>query len=311
MKNFLAILFLLIIATLSEVAVGVASEVVVGAKSPSGADASSAVDPIRTSIDSYVAAFNAGDAKSLANHWSLEAEYVLPTGEKLQGRQQLEADFAEYFKQVKNAKLELGETNISVLSPHVAVETGVAWVTGPDQEPRGTEYKAVHVKTPEGWKIDSLTEQELPVAPPSHHEQLQSLEWMVGTWVDSDENSSIETTCRWTANQNFLVRSFKVYVQDRVDFEGTQIIGWDPDKSAIRSWLFDSDGGFGVGHWSEAENRWTVRTLSVLPDGKRASATQIYDKIDDNTLQFRSLGRQIDGELVPDIDPVTISRVQE
>ncbi len=58
---------------------------------------------------------------------------------------------------------------------------------------------------------------------------------------------------------------------------GSQIIGWDPYAQTIRSWLFDSDGGFGVGRWTPAGNRWTVKTLSVLPDGRRGSATNIYE----------------------------------
>jgi hypothetical protein len=93
-----------------------------------------------------------------------------------------------------------------------------------------------------------------------------------------------------------------------VDFEGSQIIGWDPHSQTIRSWLFDSDGGFGVGRWSGAGDRWTVQSLNVLPDGRRASATNIYERLDENTVRFRSIGRQVDGELLPNIEPVTVTR---
>lgn len=266
---------------------------------------------IRQSIDSYVTAFNVGDAKSLANHWSEAGVYITPAGETLQGREAIEVDFAKYFSETKGAMLELVETNITFLSPSVAVESGLARVIAADQEPGETKYEAVHVKTSAGWQIDRISEQERPASPPSHYEQLKSLEWIVGNWVDSDQDSSVETTCHWTTNKNFLVRSFKVYIADSVDFEGTQVIGWDVRRSTIRSWLFDSDGGFGVGYWSRDENRWVARTLSVLPDGRVGSAINIYDKLDERTLQFRSIGRQVDGELLPNVEPITVTRVSE
>ena len=277
------------------------------------ADDSSQADEaaIRQAIASYTEAFNKGDAQGLAAHWSEQGQFVTPAGQTIKGRKQLEADFAAYFKETANAKLELNNTVVRLLSPSVAVETGMAIVVSPDLEPSETQYEAIHVRTAEGWKIDSLSEQQLASPPPSHHDQLQDLEWMIGSWVDADDNSSIETTCRWTRNQNFIVRSFKVIAVDGVDFEGTQIIGWDPNAQAIRSWMFDSDGGFGVGRWTSNGNRWTVTALNILPDGRRASATTVYDVVDSNTLRFQAIGRQVDGELLPNIGPVEIVRAAD
>lgn len=263
---------------------------------------------IRKAIDSYVAAFNKGDAKAVAAHWTEQGELVTPAGNELRGRQQLEKDFAAYFAETKNAKIELLDTSIKVVSPSVALENGTARVVSPDAEPTETIYKAIHVKTAEGWKIDSVREEDLPAPAPTHYEQLKDLEWMIGEWLDADENAAIETSCRWSTNNNFLIRSFRVNVQDRVDFEGTQVIGWDPAAQTIRSWLFDSDGGFGAGRWSGGDGRWTVQTLSVLPDGRRASATNIHEIIDENSFRFQSIGRQVNGELLPNIDPVTVVR---
>jgi len=266
---------------------------------------------IRKAIDSYVEAFNQGDAKALSAHFGEQGEMVTPAGDTLQGRQQLEEAFAAYFQETKDAKIELQDTAIRLLSPSVAIETGVARVLVPGAEPSETEYEAIHVKTAEGWKIDSVREEAAPVAAPSHYEQLQDLEWMIGRWVDAEGGSNVQISCRWTTHRNFLVRSFKVFVEDRVDFEGTQVIGWDPYNQAIRSWMFDSDGGFAVGRWSGGGERWTVHSLHVLPDGRRASATMIYDVLDENTVRFHSIGRQVDGELMPNIEPTTVVRAAE
>ncbi len=263
---------------------------------------------IRKAIESYVEAFNRGDAQGLAHHWAPSGELTTPEGTTLKGHEQLENAFMEYFADSKNAVLELENTTVEVVSPSVAVESGLARVIVPEQEPSETSYKAIHVKTSDGWRIDSIREQDQPTRPPSHHDQLKDLEWMIGEWADAGDEFTIVTNCRWTTNQNFLVRSFKVLVEDRVDFEGTQVIGWDPANEVIRSWMFDSDGGFGVGRWSGSDGRWTVKSLNVLSDGRRASATNIYEVVDENTIRFSSIGRQVDDELLPNIAPVTVVR---
>jgi hypothetical protein len=143
---------------------------------------------------------------------------------------------------------------------------------------------------------------------PSHYEQLKGLEWIVGEWIDRDENSSVHTTCKWTKNKNFISRSFAVSFGDQVNLEGTQVIGWDPSKQVIRSWIFDSDGGFGVGVWSQKGNRWTIRALRVLPDGRKASAVNVLTHVDDNSFTWESTGREVDGELLPNLGPITVVR---
>ena len=69
---------------------------------------------------------------------------------------------------------------------------------------------------------------------------------MVGKWIDKDatDNVDVETDCNWTKNKNFLTRAYKVTIGDHIDMSGMQIVGWDPAAKTIRSWTFDSNGGF-------------------------------------------------------------------
>ncbi len=92
------------------------------------------------------------------------------------------------------------------------------------------------------------------------------------------------------------------------DLEGTQVIGWDPAAGTIRSWMFDSDGGFGEGTWSKKGNSWIVKFSQVLPDGRKASATNIYTLIDANTFTWKSIGRKVDGEFLPNVEEVKMVR---
>jgi hypothetical protein len=226
----------------------------------------------------------------------------------MRGRAELEAGFGVFFEASPQAKLELIGTRIDQISPGVAIESGIARVIMPEGEPSETVYEAVHRKTDQGWKIDRSRDDESSQPTFSNREQLQGLNWMIGTWVDEGDRSTIKTTSRWTKNGNFIVRSFKVSSEDGVGFEGTQIIGWDAYQKTIRSWTFDSDGGFAVGRWTGEDGRWTVQSLSVLNDGRRGSSTNIYDVIDDDVIQYSSIGRQVDGELLPSIRPVRVVR---
>src|SRR5512137_2557355 len=91
---------------------------------------------IRKAVESYVAAFNKGDAKALASMWSPEAVYVNPiSGEQVTGRDQIEKQFAAIFTDSKDAKLEAKTNSVKFISPNVAVEEGKAKVIRQDKTP--------------------------------------------------------------------------------------------------------------------------------------------------------------------------------
>ena len=263
---------------------------------------------IRKAVESYVTAFNQGDAAALAALWSPAAVYTNPlSGEQVVGREAIEEQFAAIFADAKGAKLEAKTDSIQFISPSVAVEHGTAKVIIPEQTPEETEYTAVYIKRDDQWLLDRVTEEEVVITP-SHYEQLKDLEWMIGSWVDQDDEATVVTECNWTKNNNFLTRAFTVQIRDRIDMSGLQIIGWDPATKQIRSWVFDSDGGFGQGTWTKKENRWYIQQSGVLPDGQKSSSVNIITYVDDNTCTLQSVNRMADDELLPNIEEVTITK---
>lgn len=263
---------------------------------------------IRKAVESYVAAFNQGDAKTLAAMWSTEAVYTNPlSGEQVVGREAIEKQFAAIFAEAKGAKLEAKTDSIRFISPNVAVEHGTAKIITAEQTPEETEYTAIYVKRDAQWLLDRVTEEEV-VNPSSHYEQLKDLQWMIGSWVDQDDEATVVTQCNWTRNNNFLVRSFTVQIRDRIDTAGLQIIGWDSATKQIRSWVFDSDGGFGQGTWKKKDHRWYIHQVGVLPDGQKASSVNIMTYVDDNTCTLQSVNRTVAGELLPNVEEVTITK---
>jgi uncharacterized protein (TIGR02246 family) len=261
---------------------------------------------IRKTVESYVAAYNRGDAKALAAMWSPEAVYTNPlSGEQVVGRAEIEKQFAAIFADTKGAKLEAKTDSVRFVSPNVAVEQGKANVIRPDQAPEESEYTAVYLKRDGQWLLDRVTEEDVPVVP-SHYEQLKDLEWMIGRWVDQDDDATVVTECNWTRNNNFLARCFTIQIRDRLDMAGMQIIGWDPATKQIRSWVFDSDGGFGQATWKKKDNRWYVQQSGVLPDGRKSSSVNILTRLDANTCTFQSVNRLVDGELLPNIAEIKV-----
>ena len=137
------------------------------------ADQSDDEKAIRKADDAYVGAYNKQDAKAIASMWSPEAVYVDPeTGKEAVGREEIEKEFADTFKNLKDAKLEVNAESIKFLSPNVAVETGTARIVRPKAKPDESAYSALFVSDGK-WLLDRVTEEQPPAPatpPPSNYD---------------------------------------------------------------------------------------------------------------------------------------------
>jgi uncharacterized protein (TIGR02246 family) len=263
---------------------------------------------IRKADAAYVQAFNKHDAKALADAWSPEAVYLnRVTGGEVVGRSAIAEQFTALFKARPEVKLDLNIESIQFISPNVAVEHGTAKTLAPKTAPEEIGYSAVFVKREGQWLLDRVTEKAKEAAP-SHYEQLKPLEWMIGRWVDKDDKVDIKTECQWTKNQSFITRTFTVAVQGQVNMSGMQIVGWDPAAKTIRSWTFDSDGGFAEATWTRKGDRWFIQNKGVLADGRKASMVNIIKQVDQNSFTWQTVERTAGGELLPSTSEVLIVR---
>lgn len=245
--------------------------------------------------------------EDFASLWDEDATYVnLTTQESIEGKEEIVAYLQEHFKDTEASNIKVITESIDLHEPGKKVEKGVALITYPSSQ-QEIAFLAQYEKNDKQWLLKRLTVLELQ-EPPSHFEELKSLSWLVGDWVDEDENVDIILNYSWDKNKNFLIQKFKMSRLGRDELEGRQTIGWDPIRKQIRSWIFDSDGGFGESAWQENEGRWVASLSFVRADGDRASATMIYQKVDDNTYLFSSDGRDVGGEILPNIGPVKVVR---
>jgi uncharacterized protein (TIGR02246 family) len=255
----------------------------------------------------YEQAYNKGDAKTLAGFFSEDVDYTDPDGKDVKGRDAMEKLLADNFAQNPGVKLSLRTDEIKQLTPDVKVSRGIATVTLPNGAAQATRYTAVRVRKGDHWEITQLTETDAPA--PSASSQLQALDWLVGSWEDKSGDQVVQTKTVWAGDKNFLVRTFDVKGPDQSETEGWEIIGWDPIRPQIRSWIFDSNGGFGEASWVYDGDDWLIRASNVLPDGSRSTAENLLTKVDDNNFTWESQNRTLNGEPQPALDTIEIRRV--
>ena len=386
----------------------------VGGCQPEADKAPAAPDPdgARLVADEYLAAINSGDAAAAAEFWTKDSKYVNETaGVTLTGRDALRKAFAEAFSPEFNAKIEITHQEFNVIAPGVVSEQGRSRITpgvGPIEHAR---FVAIYVFRDGNWKVHRVWQTDAPVA--SNYEHLASLSWMIGEWDgEKSDGREIKNVCRWSKNRNFIMRTYKVLEKGEVLVKGTEIIGWDPFGKRVRSWAFDSAGGFSEGVWrfegdqwrptkvidaeptdlsehhkaleglawlvgrwtddkasftatcrwadnksfiiqrfrvaeegdfdqegirifgldpdlgrirswmfdtdgglaestwtrSETGDEWQAKTRHVMPDGRLASSIGICRKIDENSVAWRRIDQELDGELLPNGPLVTLVR---
>lgn len=265
---------------------------------------------IRNVVQLYQEAYNQQDAAKLSAQWASDAAYINPvTGESAEGKEAIEKLFKEKFAQGKKRHLEVTIKSIEFPNADEAIENGLMKVTIDDQPTQQVAYQARYVKENGKWLVKTISEIKLQ-EPSSHFEQLKDLAWLVGKWEDSDDNVDILFDNQWDKYKNFITQYFKMEIHGQDDIEGKQIIAWDPVKNAVRSWVFDSDGGFGEGTWEKMDKSWYATMRFTLGDGRVASSINIYTPVDDHSYTFASIEREVDGEVLPDMNSVTVEKIE-
>lgn len=303
MNNFLSILF----------AAFVASSATLGAQSlTGGADERTArgndEKAIRTLLDAFTKAFNAGDAEAVAATYTENGIVVDEDGERIEGRAAIREQYARTFADDPGSTIAIEVESLRVLGPETAIEDGRTTITpangaGP---PELSRFVAVYVKRDGRWRQAVVRDQAVDEQSP--HDRLKELEWLVGDWVNESEDAVVSTSCDWAKGGNFLEREFTVKIQGRPALSGTQRIGWDPLKRQFKTWIFDSEGGHGEGYFTRSGDEWMVKVEGVRQDGRPATATSIITRLGKDRLGWKSMQRTLGGAAVPGGDEFVLVR---
>lgn len=244
---------------------------------PTAAESPTAAE-VRAMLRSYLRAFNRHDAAALAAHWSETGENLdLDSGEvTAAGREAVRHVFADLFAADQDATIDIDVHAIRPIRDDVAVVDGVTLISFADGPPASSRFTAVAVKEDGHWVLENVREAAAP-APAAVPRPLESLDWLVGSWEDDGGGVIAGTRCHWSPDRGFLVRSHVVTsdaaprpeagdgripallpAADPQARELTEIIGWDPDRGAIRSWIFAADGRFAEATWHRDGGQWTI-----------------------------------------------------
>lgn len=260
---------------------------------------------IRDADAAFVRAYNAGDAKAIAELLADDAEAVDDDGDTIRGRKAIADAFAAIFADSPGAKIEVTTDSLRFLGADVALETGRTKVTPADAgSPDLGRFTILFVKHEGRWLQSYVREDDETELTPRDH--LKELEWLVGTWVTEGDDAVVLTTCRWSDDKNFLLRDFSIQTQGKPVLSGTQRIGWDPQSEQFKSWVFDSEGGFGEGQWTRGENQWIIKSSGVRQDGRKVSSTQVLTFVNPHTARWTSIDRTVGDKAVPDFDEIVM-----
>jgi uncharacterized protein (TIGR02246 family) len=264
--------------------------------------------PLAAREKEFEAAYAKGDAAAVARFFSEDAQYTTEDGRVLVGRPAIEQAFRESMKDKKGATLDITVNSVKQLSPEVDVENGQTTLTMKDGSTDSALFTSIQVKKDGQWLISQLTETDLPASTP--HDNLTDLAWLLGAWEEADGDIDVNSSFNWARGENFLTQNVAVKKKDDTILEGWQIIGWDEDAGHIRSWTFDTDGGFAESVWTQDRNRWLVREVGMTPDGDRTTADNTITKLSDDKYSWESNNRTLDGEPQPAISRIEIKRAK-
>lgn len=262
-------------------------------------------------------AMNAHDPKAIAELFTPAGEFIDADDNVFDSHEAIAEEFAALFENnPRKSSVELASEEIREISPGVLSVDCVATFSDGEESDEETEivdvdFSALIVEQSDGdWLLASVrSEGEGNLRSP--HARLKRLEWLVGDWIDENDESAMHTTTRWSDDGNFILSDFDIRVDGRVAMRGTQRIGWDGSLGKFKSWVFDSEGGHSEGIWTEFDDRAVVRAAGVRPDGDAYSATQTYERLGDDSFLF-SVTDRIDGnDTAPDFRATVVRKPPE
>jgi hypothetical protein len=131
-------------------------------------------------------------------------------------------------------------------------------------------------------------------------DHLEPLAWLVGEWTGTTDGGVVLLSAHWSDEGHYLVREFLVRGNNGEEIACTQRIGWDPIKRRLKSWSFDSQGGYGEGYWRPDGNSWIVDSADVTADGHQTKTSATYTPSGDGRFVWEIKNVRLLGQPLPD-----------
>jgi uncharacterized protein (TIGR02246 family) len=268
-------------------------------------------EPDRLAIDKLtgemIRAFDERDAAAVAGHWTEWGEFIHNDGEPLRGRADVQKGYAEYFRTLQGKpKLEVQRDALRFPTADMAVlETTLRLRNDDGDIVACGQQNAVLVREGGQWRVAIIREWDRDGRPDV---SLNELGWLIGTWQAVTRDREVTISYEWDEKRSFIRGKFTAKEGATVVDSGTELIGKDNARGVIRSWLFQSDGGFGSGVWTREGQKWSIDVHNVKADGSELTATLIYIRVDPNTFTWQAINLATDGEAQTDTPPIKATK---
>jgi uncharacterized protein (TIGR02246 family) len=261
-------------------------------------------DSVQKALDSFAAAFGKGDAKAVVAHWTPEGEYVGDDGTTIRGRAALEKDYKEFFTKNPANSLEVEVGTIRFPSRDTAVVEGHFKLhMGKKKELVVSRCSFLYAREDGRWLIAIAREW------PGDGMEIRDLEWLIGTWEAKRDGTVVTTTYEWTKNKTFIRCQLSI-TKDGQTNTGTQMIGKMPSTGGMHMWTFEDEGGIGDADITREGKKWVFASRGSTVDGRVITATNVMTPVDADSFLWHTVERTVDGEPVPDLVPIAVTRVK-
>jgi uncharacterized protein (TIGR02246 family) len=254
-----------------------------------------------------IEAFNNRDAAAITANWTADSEFIRNDGQPIRGRAEVQKGYAEFFKTLKGKpKAAVQIDGLRFPSADTALSDVTLRLKNDEGDVVASSWRSTLLVREGGqWKVAVVREWDRDT---SMDVSLTELQWLIGTWQASTKDREATVTYEWDENKVFIRGKYKVKAGAKVVESGMQMIGRDNAEAAIRSWAFQSDGGFGGGVWTREGKKWSVDVYGVTAEGKELTATYIYVHLDANTFTWQAVGQTLGGDPIADTQPIKATK---
>lgn len=261
---------------------------------------------LRAAFESYSAALKTGDLNAIMAFWAADADFTGIDGEVAKGRDAIGKLFVDNLADLKSGKSVIKCDSLRFLTPEVVAAEGSIEFTPAEGPVETNRFSAVWAKKAGKWVIASA--RDLPESQTQAADRgLKEMQWLAGEWEAKDRDTTVRLTVKSELGGKFAFAKYDVK-GPKDSLVVYQMIGWDPTEGTLRSWTFDSRGGFGESLWFREGGTWAGDTVGVLPTGQVGSSMNMIRMMGPNQFKWMATEREVEGLPIPDSE-LTYNRV--
>jgi uncharacterized protein (TIGR02246 family) len=264
-------------------------------------------EAIRKMLRQFLKALGKGDAEAVAAFWTETGEYVEEDGDIIRGRKALAKEYKTLFDKTKGAEVKGKAEALRFLGQDTAIAEGVfSRKAKGDLPATSTRFTALLAREKGQWRLAQLREEEN-----SESASLDDVKWLIGDWVAKNGDREVRTNYTWDDKKAFIRGRFVIREKGKEALSGRQVIGRDAANGVLRSWVFESEGGFGAGVWKRDGKTWVVESEGTHADGTTTASVNILTPVDTDTFTWQSQERAAGTDIEPDTVPIKVTRVKK